>query len=87
MRRQKTRIILISAGLSLLLASCSVIGTEFEVSVDHLADKIGVAELAAKRHCEQYGRSARLVKTGPIKSAPSGLMLQTRTSTFDCVEP
>ena len=75
---------LLLAGL-LVLAGCSVQGTEKEVSVGYPADKFAIAQAAAERHCEKYNRDARLVQTTPLKSGASSLFFQTRTSIFECV--
>ncbi len=72
-------------GLCLGLTACSVQGTEHEVSIDHPADKIAIAEWAAERHCEQFDRTAQHVQSEPIKSNSSALFIQIRTSTFECV--
>jgi hypothetical protein len=86
MRDKKHRLIRLTPLMVLAIAGCTVAGNEHEVSVDHLADKFAVAEIAARQHCEKFDRVAKHVQTKPIKSDSTSLFLQTRTSIFDCVE-
>jgi len=76
----------IALGASILLTGgCSVTGGANEVAVEHSAEQFLVAEMAAEEHCAKYGKSAKHVQTSP--QTPSVLLLRSRTSIFECVEP
>jgi len=72
--------------IPLWMTGCTVQGTRDEVSVSYLANKFAAAEWAATEHCAKFDRMAKLVQTLPTRSEPATLFLNTRTSTFACVE-
>ncbi len=70
----------------LAVSSCAVQGDGKEVSVEHPANSFAIAQSAADKHCDTFGRAARHVQTLPAASQATTLFLQTRTSVFECVE-
>ncbi len=70
----------------ILVTGCAQLsGDDSGVVIEHAVNQIGIADMQAERHCAQFGKQARRVKSGPAR--PSLLLLQSRISEYSCVAP
>lgn len=69
-----------------LLAACAV---QHEgpngITIEVDAYQTEAAEIAAREHCEKYGKKAVLVRASDPAPSPRMLYLESRMVTFDCV--
>jgi len=68
--------------LSVGLWGCTVRANENEFVIEHTATHIGVAKALAEGHCEKFGKSARLVRSGNTDT--SFLGFRKKVSEFEC---
>ncbi len=70
--------------LALSVSGCTVRADENEVVIEHTSVHIGIAQEIADRHCDKFGKMARLVQFGREQAGFLGL--RKRVSVFACVE-
>ncbi len=76
-------------GLVMIAAAgsgCAQISSDPDgIVIEHAVNQIGIADMRAERHCAQFGKQAKRVKSGPART--SVLLLQSRISEYACVSP
>lgn len=70
--------------LALFAAGCTSVQPDGLIRIEHPRYQFGAAELQASIECSKQGKKARHLMTEPAK--PSIIFIETRVSTFTCVE-
>ncbi|NQU61961.1 MAG: hypothetical protein HQ512_12590 [Rhodospirillales bacterium] len=61
---------------------CTLSADENEVVIEYSSPYVGAATALAERHCENFGKSARLVQSGIEKTNVLGF--RKKVSVFEC---
>jgi len=85
-RMSKARVHWLFAVIALGVTACAQVSGDADgVVIEHAANQVGAADYQAQDHCQKHGRNAVRVKTGSART--SALLLQSRVSTYRCVQP
>lgn len=75
---------LVLALAAVALAGCTLKSDPEEITIEHFADYVGVANLLAEQHCAKFGKKAKLVQMGPQDTYAIGI--RKRVSVYHCVD-